>query len=163
MRIGVLRGHRSQTEILGFAMVVLLVSVGLLFFIYFVATSQGSDLKKVFTDKQLAVNMNDALLSSTSGCKGLEFERLIIDCAGSASYSCSVGVNSCDYLQSSLQNVFDKTLDVWGKEYRYQIYFQGEPPLVDISNGACSGELEPGIFYLPVQGRTVFVRLDICG
>jgi hypothetical protein len=155
---------KGQTEILGFAMVVLLVSVGMLFVIGFIVLQADSDIKKVFTDKSLAVNMNDAILSSTSGCKNIGFERLIVDCAEFQEIRCD-GSNtqrSCDYLQVTISSIFSETLDIWGKEYRYSIYIDGEDPLVVVGNGACDGDIEPGIFYLPTAKGLVIVRLDIC-
>lgn len=158
---------RAQTEILGFAMVMLLVSVGMLFVIGFLVLQDPSDIKQVYTDKQLAVNMNDAILFANSGCKGVDFERLIVDCAQYQEIYCDTSntVTSCDHLEMVLRDILNTTLGRWGKGYRYQIYFEGQPPLfppIMSHDGACTGDLEPGIFYLPSARGTVFVRLDVC-
>ncbi|MFW5746215.1 MAG: hypothetical protein ACOCWQ_01550 [Nanoarchaeota archaeon] len=157
-------GKKGQTEMLGFAMVILLVSVGMLFVISFIVLRAPSDIKRVFTDKQLAVNMNDALLSATTSCNGMSFEDLITDCAENGDVVCPGGLDSCMFVQTELQHVFGQTLEVWGKSYRYQVYLQNTPeePLVKLQQGTCNKELEPGIFYLPTDRGTIFVRLDIC-
>jgi hypothetical protein len=158
--------RKGQTEVLGFAMVMLLVSVGMLFIVGFIILREPSDIKRVFTDKQLAVNMNDALLSSTSGCKGIEFERLIIDCAQYQEILCDTSntISSCSHIETAMRDIFTNTLEKWGKGYKYQIYFEGMDPMIHLNSGdgACNGDLEPGIFYLPTTKGTVFVRLDIC-
>jgi len=160
---------KGQTEILGFAMVVLLITVGMLFVIGFIVLSEPSNIRQVYVDKQLAVNLNDAIISSTSSCKNIEFERLIVDCAGAKEIRCGGSMNSCDFIQDNLENViFLETLDKWYMEYRYKIYTKTNPKLVQIPRdntdyeNKCKSDIEPGIFYLPSTRGTVFVRLDIC-
>lgn len=154
--------RKGQSEILGLVMIVLLVSVGLLFVVGFLALRQASDVRQVFVDKQLAITMNDALLSSSTTCRDLSVQRLIIDCAQGAGIFCGQSLDSCDYVSKTIDGVLNDTLAQWGKEYRYTITGENSIPYVSISNGPCSGELEPGIFPLQTSVGTIFVRLDIC-
>lgn len=158
-----MKRHNAQTEIIGLVLIVLLISIGMLFIVAFLISGSQGDAKRVFTDKQLAVNLNDAILTATSSCRDLSYQRLIIDCVGVQRITCGVTQEeSCSFLQNNLERIFTMTLDAWGKDYRYRIYDDQGNTLLSLSNGPCQGNIEPGVFFLPVNQRTIFVRLDIC-
>ncbi|MBU1204484.1 MAG: hypothetical protein KKE93_01085, partial [Nanoarchaeota archaeon] len=60
------KNKKSQAEIVGLAIIVLLITMGLLFFVKFSILDKKDDIKGSFTDSELANNMVDVLLKTTT-------------------------------------------------------------------------------------------------
>src|SRR3989339_712087 len=91
----------SQMEIMGLVVIILLAIVAMLFVVKYVINKppQGS-IKESYSSSQLATNMLNSLLKTTaSSCKGLDFSKLLQDCAAGKSITCSGNKDSCTYTQ----------------------------------------------------------------
>jgi hypothetical protein len=134
-------------------------------------------VKASFTDKQLAVNLNKAILQTTSECDGKQIKDLIIDCADRRAISCikpgsGTRVSSCDFLDYQIPKLFNMTLDTWGSSYEYKITLfdgQNDVNLFSIStrqNCRDGASVVPGIFPLPLrsgqQVQQVYSTIKIC-
>ena len=168
MKTKTMKTKKSQMEIMGLAMIIILISLAMLFVVS-ILLKPSSDIKKTFTHKELASNTVNTLLPTTTGCKdGLSVSDLLIDCAESGVICCSSNEqgdcikNSCDYAEEVIGEILTNTLDVWKKEYELTI-----PRLDNMKFGtsSCSGEkiTSAPCCILPTDFGPMKITLDICG
>jgi competence protein ComGC len=168
---------KAQSELLGFVIVVLIISVGLLFVVGFmVMNAKNASTRTAFTDKQLAVNLNKALLQTTSECDGKQVKDLIVDCADRKAILCQMPNGqrafSCEYLEYQIPKLLSLTLDEWGAVYEYKIVLESgqdditlyQKPLNATELRACrQAKVTPGTFPIPLRtGQQVYSILRIC-
>ena len=68
--------RKSQMEIMGLAIIILLLTLAMIFVVRFVILKGPSDIKKGFTQTELASNMVNTFLKSTSrNCRGRSDHR----------------------------------------------------------------------------------------
>jgi hypothetical protein len=93
---------KAQSELLGLAMVVLLIALGFVFLLSFMVATSDSDTRKEFVDKELAINTLNAMLDTNTLCRGNSVKKLIVDCATNKRVRCgnTNQLNSCQYLFS---------------------------------------------------------------
>ena len=83
-------------EILGLSIVVLLLILGMVFVIKFVATSDNGSIRKEVSESQIASNYIATYLDTTViACRGLTIKELLIDCAERGAIICPNLRNSC--------------------------------------------------------------------
>ena len=150
-------------EIMGLAIVVVLIVLGMLFALRFFVNRDTVDYKAKFTQKQLAQNIVTAFLNTkTAECYGMSITELLQDCGQSMSVTCEDGTTgSCEYVQNTAVIILYNTLETWKLRYRFLIYGEVDNPLVNFGAG-CTGELEPGWGYTPTTTGTIYTRLDVC-
>ncbi len=166
---------KAQSEIMGLAMVMVLVAFGLVFIVSFIVLTDDGDIRGDFIDKQMAVNINNAILDTNTQCRGNTVRRLLVDCVDSRNVICSAGVNSCDFLfengtqdQGVIPYLLNETLDQFGYTYYYKSYVRNSAAqttsLHDIIGNVnrCPRSQIPGIFFLPTQQGDLFLELYIC-
>jgi len=115
---------KAQVEILGLVIVVILILLGLVFVIKYIILDPQTPIRQDFLKTQLAANMiNSVLSTSTKDCYGTTLKDLIINCYDKSGDQmiCENGMPSCRYLNTTLQDIFSETLDVWGKKYTFLI------------------------------------------
>ncbi len=172
----------GQMEIMGLAIIVILVSIGMLFAIRFVVLREPTEYKKEFTQTELASNMLSTLLKTNSpdtACNGLSFEELYQNCAKyydlpASQLDCGV-VNSCEYIKDKITDpILTETLDRWNIGYELTAWFNDPSDLLKYnpgsnemsfkSGGSCSGAKKHKEFPIPIDavGTTLTVSLDIC-
>lgn len=163
---------RSQAEILGLAIVFVLIGVGLLFYIKYSA-SQKEDTKQAFVESNTASNMINSLLKTTTMCKDATVNDLIQDCAYAKAIICvsfyteldsssTITSPSCSYLSDFITNVFDKTFKEWSLDYYLSISNEVKGELITPVGAVCSGEKEAETSYIPTRAGTYTVELSIC-
>ncbi|MBI2134986.1 hypothetical protein HYU09_03270 [Candidatus Woesearchaeota archaeon] len=154
---------KSQTEIIGLAIVVVLLVIGMTFVIRFMLAKETVDYKKQFTQAEIASNMLNTFLKSTSkDCNGLTMTELLQDCGHSKSIFCQNGQVSCDYARDTAKEVFNKTLDAWSLDYEFKAFQQEESPIFTLGS-PCPASKKSKTFPIPTGSGTLFVRLDVCG
>src|SRR3989344_284730 len=167
---------KSQMEIMGLAIIVILITVGIFFYIGFRARQQPVDQKQEFGNVQLATNIiNSILETTTENCYGLTFSEVLQRCASNTGGYCSEGVTTtyCDYFRSQLKaqqpsdpaGILDLTLDEWVPNYGFYVKKVGDDTeisgLADIKDGCLSGEKIAKRFTIPSNPPS-YILLEIC-
>jgi len=156
---------RSQVEIMGLAIIIILITLALIFVVRFVLSRKPADIKEEYTQAQLASNMINTLLRTTAKeCSSSSFTELFQDCADAypdGTIDCDTGEKSCSYLESKIGDIFDNTLRKWRKDYYFKAV-AGTNTLVSDGN-VCPGAKTHKEFPIPSSATTINIKLDICG
>ena len=67
---------RSQTEIMGLVVIVLLLSIAILFVVMFFMRAEKESPQEAFTQEQTPYNMINAILETDSGCRATKMRDL---------------------------------------------------------------------------------------
>jgi hypothetical protein len=131
---------RGQLEILGLAIIVVIVIFAILLTLIFMPKTNKDSLESNVVDSTIASNLLNVILKTTLDCKDIELQSILEDCA--------LGVNTKDYCQKYSgyesrpcelvkmiikENILDKTLSVWKKNYTF-IALNGTRSLFNITN-----------------------------
>ena len=167
------RSRKAQLEVLGLAIVVLLISLSLLFVLQFVVTRAPELPKQTFTRDQLANTMVSALLETTTHCAELTMTELLQDCAQQPLSDADCNANgdtrvgnraeSCAVAEQITAQIFAGTLDTWEKNYEYTVAY-GTEKLVHAQREGCPLDYDTGTSLIPLVpgGPNIFVRLLVC-
>ena len=99
--------NKSQMEIMGLAIVIILIVLGMLLVIRFVVLKPQKDVKGDYTQTRIAANTMSALLNKDlyTDCNGESLATLIKDCAVQKTIYC--GETSCDFMNKTIENYFN--------------------------------------------------------
>jgi len=178
-----LSNKKSQTEIIGLAIVVILIAFGIVFMIKYMATKKPVEYQKEYSQAELASNIINTLLKTTTeDCLELSFADLYKDCGenidegGSIDCDGNTIPDTCRYSQEETKDVLDGTLKAWGMNYEFIVYLD-EVDLEDSSvwkfllvpsiesDVGCPGEKKSKRYSIPAPDTiygTVYIKLDIC-
>ena len=166
--------NRAQMEILGLAIVIVVILVGAMIYLRLSSAKKDVDYRRPFSSSQAASNMLNTFLDTTSrDCSKLTMTELLQDCAQSTAFICGnsgVPQNSCDYAESAANEIFGKTFGKWKTKYEFMACTNFDyksvrctPGSVLIESGIrCLGEKEFKLYPIPVTAGTIYVKLDIC-
>ena len=156
------KNKKCQMEILGLAMVVVLILVAAVFVARFIALKEPTDYRKGFVSAELASNMLNTLLKTTAdGCFQTDMADLIEDCAQGSTIICSNGEDSCAFIESAASAIFSSTFDKWNMKYEFLVYTQNNPSVMKIGIG-CPANKKSKLYLIP-GSVTISAKLDICG
>lgn len=173
---------KGQTEILGIAIVVVLVIMGLLFLLRFSTPGDSDILKQRLGRAQIANNVISAMLAtSDTVCDAVKKPRLqdlLIDCAEnqpSGSVVCKQQSTkptlSCQYVKGVIaEEILAKTVEKWKYGYEFSVKREDKliiPELKKTSagqDGKCPAiaELDSQEYPLPTTTDIIKVKLKIC-
>ena len=131
---------RSQTEVLGLVVVVLLISIGMLFAVRFVITKRASVTQQGFSYSQLASNMLGAILETNSAdCRNTKLRELFADCYAFNTITCGISnIDACTYLNETIFYIFNETLNKWEVAYELEAHLTSQKPSVaDLKKKIC--------------------------
>ena len=114
---------KSQMEIFGLAVVVVLILLAATFVVKFMINQKPADQRKNFVDSELASNMLNSFLKTTaSECSKLSMTELLQYCAQGIQFTCAdpEESDSCKYVDSAARKIFAETLDRW--KYNYEFF-----------------------------------------
>ena len=150
-------------EILGLAIVIVLMLVATIFVVRFLVLKSPTDYRKGFVSSELASNMlNTFLKTAAKDCSQLTITELLQDCSQARSITCDNGEDSCQHTESIAKNVFTQTLDKWNMQYEFMAYTDPKSPLIKLGK-ACRAEKRSKIFPIPITTATMYTKLNICG
>ena len=150
-------------EILGLAIVVVLILVATIFVVRFLVLKTPVDYRKGFVRSELASNMlNTFLKTAAKDCSQLTMTELLQDCAQSNSIMCDDGQDSCKFVDTAARKIFAGTLDKWNMNYEFLAYTDANSPLIKIGK-PCKAEKRSKLFPIPTSASTMYTKLDICG
>ena len=154
---------KSQMEILGLAIVVVLILVATIFIIRFLVVKAPTEYRKSFVTAELATNMLNAFLkTSAKDCSQLTMTELLQDCAQAKSIICDNGEDSCKFVDSTARKIFSATFDKWSVQYEFRAYTDINSPLIKIGS-QCKADKRSKLFPIPISAATMYTNLDICG
>ena len=151
---------KSQMEIIGLMVIVILISLSILFILQFVVQKSSSDIKKSYTHTQLAANTLNALLKTTTDCKEQDITDLLRDCASGETIFCE-NKGSCQVAIDIINEIFSKTLLVWSKQFEFTVKIDNSDVIPPITNQQCL-ERETEIYPISTDAGIMIIRLDIC-
>lgn len=158
---------KSQMEIMGLVVIVLLIMLGMMFALRFMMSGDTDrDVKAEFEDTQLAANMLNAMLRSTSGCKGYSITTLLQDCGSGEKIVCndagSSVQKSCANVSATVKGLLDETLNKrMYKRYEFSIDKLDKNQFT-FSHGAPCLEKVSKFSPISYSRGTIIVRLSIC-
>lgn len=165
---------KAQTEILGLAIVVILVVIATVLVVRF-GFKNTEDLRSDFVASEEASNMlNTFLRTTSSGCSGLTMTELLQDCAQSRGIVCDNNQDSCAFAQSAAESILSATIGAEKKKYEF--YACGNfnvkeikclsTPLARAANPdvpvPCPSQRKLKIFPIPINSGTIYIKLEIC-
>ncbi len=103
---------------MGLIVIVILLTLG--FYFVVVLKNPTESLKEPFENEQLNSNYIVSFLKTTSDCNKYTMEDFIQDCAIERKLYCK-GLDSCQYVNETLQMFLNETLDVWQYQYNFTI------------------------------------------
>jgi hypothetical protein len=108
---------KAQTEIIGFIIVVVMVIIVVLFVLLY---PKKIDSKTDIINSQLAQSTLNVLMQVNSEC-GPSFSAIIKHCFDNQEIECCINnncpVDSCEYAETKIKEIFTETLDKWEKPY----------------------------------------------
>ena len=166
---------KGQMEIIGLVFIVILVAIGMLFYVRFGAKTD-TNIKKDFVQKELVTSSLNALIQSRTDCGNLKFEDMIKHLASNTRtvYCDDYGlktINPLEFLNETTTDIFNQTLSKWGKEYSLvvRLSLSDDNNVFKISESEnfqkiCSRKRkDSSLFFLPqeFQGK-IYINLEIC-
>ena len=116
-------------EMMGLAIIVILLSMALLFVIRFVVLKEPTQHTKEYAQSELAANFLNTLMETNAPrCSNVKFETLFMDCvannANGGNIPCMgdtgfVTSRSCEYLRETIPLILEQTFDKWKIKYRF--------------------------------------------
>ncbi len=142
-----MKSRKAQMELMGIAIVVVIISMVLVFALKSVANRKPTEFKEEYSSSELSTNIVKTLLATTApACYGLTFNELFQNCAEghgtSPSLTCSDGRNSCQYASQETENILNATLVQLGVDHMFKVIIGDKietgTTIIDI--GECSGD-----------------------
>ena len=158
--------RKSQMEILGLAIFVVLILIATFFVIRFLVFKSPEDYRKGFLSSELASGMINVLLRVNNNLCSLSMVDLVRNCAESNNIccdNCGTGndVYSCEFVEKSVKSIFAKSLDEWKYKYEFLVYQDANNPKIRIGE-KCRGEKKSESYSIPSNSNTIYLKLDIC-
>lgn len=161
---------KAQTEIMGLAIIILFIMLGLLFVFRLMNANPSDNLRTEYVDSKMASNVLTVILKTTLECKNLDVKSLYQDCAEGVNYLDYCGeTNPCIKAKSIVEQILDNTLKKWERPYRFTATIGGTEKTL-ITNLGCNEtnigtryrKLESKTYPIPTDVGTMLIKLDIC-
>ena len=163
---------KSQVEIMGLVIIMIIISLVLLFVVSVVFKQKpGTEFSEAHGD--LSSTFVNTLLQTDSGCvQDTTMQDLFVNCARSAgkgSITCDDGITkSCEYLNVTVISILENTLNVWNVDtergYEFIAVVPPQKVLMHYTAGDLStslgGQVEP--FPLSLYPSPVDLMIYLC-
>jgi len=128
-------------ELMGIAIVVLLVSMIMIFVVSYTAKRKPTEYRKEFAGTELSTNIVKTLLATNApGCMGLTFNELWQNCAEnyvSGGIPCDAYRDSCEYATDETEKILNATLNKWQVNYEFRAEWDEGTTRRKVSIGVC--------------------------
>ena len=154
---------KSQIEIAGLGIIAVIIIVVVIFLGRILYSQNDADYNKEIVHSQLASNMVNTFLTTTSECSNLSMAALLQDCAknpNSPGITCGL-LDSCSYVKQESKKIFEKSLDQWNIGYEFKVFFDENNKLFSLGK-ECYGNRKSELFLIPTEKGVLIVRMDIC-
>ena len=155
---------KAQTEIIGLVIIVILVILGITFVAKFMLSNEPVKYKEEFTQSELASNMLNTFLQTTSTCESFSMTELLQDCVENKMIFCDTSEgtkDSCDYVEQEARTIFDATLEKWNMGYEFKVFHEEENPIFTLGE-PCFVNKKSKLSIIPTSSGALSARLDIC-
>ena len=164
---------KSQMEIVGLVIIVILISIALLFFLSFSLTRTPAE-KRAYTSAQLTSNMINTIAKTTTNCSGSTISRLYVECADMNPVDCNRDgfkeSDPCEIANRTISEFFEQTLIEWQKRFRFRVFIPsteaGEEDTVfyimEHEFSLCTGDIDSEQYYLPTGYGLLYMQINIC-
>jgi hypothetical protein len=161
----------AQMEAFGLAVIVMLITVGLLLFVAFRNKAPKNEPITTYVPSQMASNFVNSIVSvNVDGCIDVEttVSKLLANCANGDNMTerCN-GQEDCPLVNYTINKLLNESLGA--QAYSYHLYTQGlgwpNGGELNLTNRECNDKKERVHGYtIIVQEtyRTIFLNLDIC-
>ena len=158
-----MKSKKSQTEILGLAVVVVFITIGLLFAVKFMLNKPSTSVREEFIQSELASNILGTTIDATTSCRGQDIADLLRDCAENnpGKVQCS-NKYSCEFVEQEINNILFSFLATMGGEKKYKFRaFLEEENLFEIRQGNCT-VWESANQPLPTRKGALNIQFQVC-
>jgi len=154
--------RKGQMEIMGLAIIVILVALGLMFAVQWMLQAPATKQVQRAKESVLAANFLNTMLGTTTECNKRTIRDLLMDCALTQGATKCGGATACEYADGIMQRLFRDTFEEWNLQYHFTM--QGASSVAEMEFGdTCTGELEKKVHPLPVKpGFEISLTLEIC-
>jgi hypothetical protein len=150
-------------EIMGLAIIVILISLGLLFAVQWMLKAPQQQVQRA-KESVLAANFLNTMLGTTTDCNQRTIRELLQDCALTGGVAvCPDGRTSCAKAHAVIGSLFEHTFKEWRLQHHFAM--QGATPVeqLDFGTQPCPGAREQKSHPLPVRpGFEIKLLLEIC-
>lgn len=156
---------KAQVEIVGLIIIVILIVIVMSIVLTFKVTEEPELIAKDYFYDQMPTSFLLTFLRTTANCsEEVSFEELLKDCAKNKALSCE-GMDSCDYINSTLTNILNQTLNKWVLGYSLQISNIGFKYKYNFKNNfnpnSVSGIIPYIISMWPQKNMDIIMNLSI--
>jgi len=151
-------------EIMGLAIIVILIGLALLFATQY-ALKKPSTTTQTTKEKTIATNFITAMINTNTKCNERQISELIQDCALARMMDCGNSQDSCLNAKTTIQYLLENTIKKWNKQYRFIIDGAENTNSLhfESSTTACKGEKASATRPFTITaGFDVTIKLDIC-
>ena len=152
---------KSQMEFVGLAIAIVLIILGILFFMTFSKPAQDTTRRDI-ANMQLSNNFLSTLLESQAGCGQHTFKDLLQDAAlPNPVIKCENDIDSKNKINFMVNSVLGNTLRIWKKGHELKITIPGKVLPDYKSTAGCSAKrvISPARYPLP---DGIVLELKIC-
>jgi type II secretory pathway pseudopilin PulG len=158
------KNKKSQMEIMGISIVVVLLVLGLLFAVKFVLFKPQTSYRKDYTSTQLAANILNTMLKTNTYCQGYSVTELLQDaskdfhnirtCPGNLS-------NSREYVNLTIYVLLEVTVkDLTKRDYYFKASTQ-DKIVVEVGTEYTNRERERKTQFIQTDAGIMTIILDI--
>jgi len=151
---------KSQTEIMGLVMIVILITVIILFVIKFSVNAEPKTVKQDVFNQKLASNTLNVLLSTTTDCNKATITELLRDCAEympDGDIMCDTQL-SCIFVNETIKNYLEQIIILQQKDYEF-LFDEAD---INLTTNVCPGDLKQATANIPLRYGTKEIKLRIC-
>jgi len=158
---------KGQMEIMGLIVIVVLLTLAMFFIVSFTATKPKNNIQQSFSDDQLASKFLISFLKTNAGCRqyplgDYTLEALIQDCGSDRRIICQ-GLDSCTFVNETMNIFVNQTLVKWKKDFNFTIK---DLPIDITFFDNCGAGKNKDVAWQPLSlypnPKTIIVKLDIC-
>ena len=111
---------KSQFEIMGIAVIVVILILGMLIFFVLNQNQRQENIIKTYSNTEFAQNFIEVYLKTTTDCGKRSAGELVMACAKGSAITCSDGLTSCAKAAEVAQVTLDATVKTYNKQYGFK-------------------------------------------
>jgi len=159
------RNKKGQEEIVGFVLIVLLVSVIAVVFLAINVRKPSEKLPSAEIESFLQSSMKYSSECLVTAERRYTFKDLIVSCAES-NEKCLDGKSACESMNYTANKLLSEGLrvcaDCPNTAYRFKVYGESNRTLLSLKEGNCTGTITTALLSLHTYSERVRVEVEVC-